>query len=142
MQASVTWHHGMTFTGRADTGFTVPLGAEPSVGGENDGFRPIELMLVSLAGCTAMDVISILRKKRQEVTGFEVTVNAGRTSEHPKVFTDFAIHYIVRGHAIDPSAVERAMDLSKTKYCPAQAMLGQVAPMMMTFEVIEEAVAE
>ena len=138
MQASVTWQHGMTFTGTADTGFTVPLGAEASVGGDDDGFRPIELMLVSLAGCTAMDVISILRKKRQEVTGFEVKVDAGRTDEHPKVFTNFAIHYIVRGQKIDPASVERAMDLSKTKYCPAQAMLSQVAPMTMSYEIIEE----
>ena len=96
------------------------------------------LLAIGLGGCTAMDVISILRKKRQEVTGFEVKVDAGRTDEHPKVFTNFAIHYIVRGQKIDPASVERAMDLSKTKYCPAQAMLSQVAPMTMSYEIIEE----
>jgi putative redox protein len=138
MHASVTWSKGMSFTGTADSGFVVPLGTDPSVGGDNDGFRPMELMAVSLAGCTAMDVMSILQKKRQDVTGFEVEVNAGRAQEHPKVITAFEIHYIVRGRKIDASAVERALDLSKTKYCPAQAMLGQVAPITISYEIIEE----
>jgi putative redox protein len=137
MHASVTWSKGMSFTGTADSGFVVPLGTDPSVGGDNDGFRPMELMAVSLAGCTAMDVISILQKKRQNVTGFEVKVNGARADEHPKVFTAIAIHYIVRGHNIDAGAVERALDLSKTKYCPAQAMLGQVAPIEISYEIIE-----
>jgi putative redox protein len=138
MQASVTWDHGMTFTGTADTGFEVPLGAAPSVGGEDDGFRPIELMLVSLAGCTAMDVISILAKKRQEITGFDVRVDAERAEEHPKVFTSITIHYDVRGRDIDPTAVERAIELSETRYCPAQAMLAQIAPVSHTYSIQEE----
>ena len=82
MQAQVNWKEGMSFTGTADTGFEVPLGASEAVGGANDGFRPLELMLVSLAGCTAMDVLSILRKKRQEVTDFKVSVDADRSDEH------------------------------------------------------------
>ncbi len=139
MHASVVWSKGMTFTGTADSGFSVPLGSDPSVGGDNDGFRPMELMAVSLAGCTAMDVISILRKKRQDVTGFEVKVDAARAAEHPKVVTAFSIHYIVRGHNIDAAAVERAMALSQTTYCPAQAMLGQVAPIALSYEIVEEA---
>lgn len=138
MDASVTWDHGMTFAGTADTGFKVPLGAEPEVGGENDGFKPIELMLVSLAGCTAMDAISILRKKRQDVTGFEVKVHAERASEHPKVFTDIVIEYLVRGRGIDPTAVERAIELSEGKYCPAQAMLVKAVPIRHTYQIIEE----
>ena len=138
MQASVTWDHGMTFTGSADTGFEVPLGAAPSVGGEDDGFRPIELMLVSLAGCTAMDVISILAKKRPEITGFDVRVDAERAEEHPKVFTSITIHYDVRGRNVDPNAVERAIELSETRYCPAQAMLAQVAPVSHTDSIREE----
>jgi putative redox protein len=138
MDASVSWVKGMTFTGTADTGFTVPLGADPAVGGDNDGFRPLELMVVSLAGCTAMDVISILRKKRQNVTGFEVEVHAERAGEHPKVFTAIEIRYLVRGRNIDRTAVERAIDLSASTYCPAQAMLSKVAPTHLSFEVIEE----
>jgi putative redox protein len=84
-----------------------------------------------------MDVISILRKKRQDVTGFEVKVDAGRAEDHPKVFTSLAIQYVVHGRNIDPAAVERAMELSKTRYCPAQAMLSQVAPMTMTYAIVE-----
>ena len=138
MQASVTWKNGMSFTGTADTGFEVPLGADASVGGADDGFRPMELMLVSLAGCTAMDVISILSKKRQNITGFEVKVDGKRAAEHPKVFNAISIHYVVRGQGVDAGAVERAIDLSKTKYCPAQAMLSQIAPVTLSYEVIQE----
>jgi putative redox protein len=138
MDASVSWIKGMSFTGTADSGFTVPLGTEPAVGGENDGFRPIELMLVSLAGCTAMDVMSILRKKRQDITSFDVKVHADRAEEHPKVFTAIEIRYLLRGRNIDPSAVQRAIDLSESKYCPAQAMLSKVAPISLAFEIIEE----
>ena len=115
MQASVNWDHGLTFTGTADSGFEIALGASPAVGGEDDGFRPLELMLVSLAGCTGMDVISILSKKRQDITGFRVRVDAERAEEHPKVFTAITVHYTVRGRNIDPAAVERAIELSETR---------------------------
>ncbi len=128
MDAKVTWKGRLSFSGTADTGFTLPLGAEPQVGGDNDGFRPMELFLVGLAGCTAMDVISILQKKRQDVTNFEVVVHAERTMEHPRVFTDILIEYIISGHNIDPDAVERAVELSETKYCPGQAMLSKAVP--------------
>jgi putative redox protein len=138
MHASVVWSEGMSFTGTADSGFTLPLGTDPSVGGDNDGFRPMELMVIGLAGCTAMDVISILRKKRQEITGFEVKVDTTRADEHPKVITSFAIHYIVRGRGIDTAAVVRALDLSRSKYCPAQAMLGQAAEIHLSYEIVEE----
>lgn len=118
----------MSFDGASDTGFTVPLGAAPDVGGDNDGFRPIELMLVSLAGCTAMDVISILNKMRQDVTGFEVKVHADRAAEHPKAFTRIAIEYIITGRNVDRAAAEKAVNLSATRYCSAQAMLTKAAP--------------
>ena len=138
MHASVIWSKGMSFTGSADSGFTLPLGTDPSVGGDNDGFRPMELLVIGLAGCTAMDVISILRKKRQDVTGFEVTVDAERAGEHPKVITAFAIRYLVRGRAVDPRAVERAIELSRDTYCPAQAMLSKAAPITLSYEIVEE----
>ncbi len=128
MEAKVTWHHDLSFSGTADSQFTLPLGSTPDVGGANDGFRPMELFLVGLAGCTGMDVISILKKKRQDVRSFEVRVSAERAQEHPKVFTRIQIEYIVSGKQVDPSAVERAVELSATKYCPAQAMLGLVVP--------------
>ncbi|MCS6993566.1 MAG: OsmC family protein [Anaerolineales bacterium] len=138
MNAKVTWKHGLSFNGSADTGFELPLGADPSVGGANDGFRPLELMAVSLAGCTAMDVISILRKKQQDVTGFEVRVSAEQQHEHPHVFTKAVITYEVTGHAIAEAAVVRAIELSATKYCPAQAMLAKTVPMELVYEIYED----
>jgi putative redox protein len=139
MNANVTWHQGLSFTGKADSGFELPLGAEPEVGGANDGFQPLELMAVSLAGCTAMDVISILKKKQQAVTAFEVKVLADRAEEHPKVFTHAVITYLVTGHSVDEAAVIRAIELSATKYCPAQAMLGKVIPIELVYEIFEAA---
>jgi putative redox protein len=137
MKAAVTWDHGLTFEGKADSGFTVNLGSSPAVGGDNDGFRPMELILTGLIGCTAMDVISILMKKRQDVTGFRVTADAEQAESHPHVFTKIHIHYIVEGQNIDPKAVERAMELSETRYCPAQAMLSVIVPMELTYEIVE-----
>jgi putative redox protein len=139
MNASVTWQQRMTFNATADSGFNITLGTDPAVGGDNDGSRPMELLLMGLAGCTAMDVISILSKKRQKITGFEVRAHADRTQEHPKVFTAITLHYVVRGQAIDPAAVQRAIELSEKTYCPAQAMFGKIAPITLSFEIVEEA---
>jgi putative redox protein len=138
MNAKVTWSNGMSFTGTAETGFNLPLGADPGVGGANDGFRPLELMAVSLAGCTAMDVISIIRKKQQDVTAFEVQVSAEQQHEHPHVFTKAVITYLVTGHNIAEAAVTRAIELSATKYCPAQTMLAKVFPIELVYEIYEE----
>jgi putative redox protein len=135
MNASVTWRKGLSFTGRADSGYELQLGAEPEVGGASDGFEPIELMAVSLAGCTAMDVISILTKKKQKVTAFEVKVKTERATEFPKVFTHAVITYLVTGHDVEEAAVVRSMELSATKYCPAQAMLGKVFPIELVYEL-------
>ena len=137
MQAKVTWGQGMSFTGSAETGFSLPLGADPSVGGANDGFRPLELMAVSLAGCTAMDVISILRKKQQQVTAFEVRVDASQPLAHPHVFEHATILYHVTGHNLDESALLRAIELSALKYCPALAMLSRVFPIDFIYEIYE-----
>ena len=138
MDANVTWQQGLSFIGKAETGFEVPLGADPEVGGANDGFRPLELMAVSLAGCTAMDVISILRKKQAEVSAFEVRVHADRAETHPKVFTQMVITYLVTGRNIEEAALLRAIELSATRYCPAQAMLGKVAPMKLAYQIFEQ----
>src|SRR5512143_3425043 len=121
MEAKVVWNGRMTFTGSSDSGFPVQLGTDPGVGGDNDGLRPMELIAIGLAGCTAMDVISILGKKRQEVVAFQPLVHAEDAAEHPKVFTHVTIEYLIEGRNIDPAAVERAIELSATKYCPAQA---------------------
>jgi putative redox protein len=128
MDAKVVWKERMSFIGTAESGFTIPLGTSPDLGGDNDGFRPMELLAIGLAGCTAMDVISILKKKKQEVTGFEVQVLADRAEEHPHVFTKIVIEYIVSGRNVERAAVERAVQLSAEKYCPAQAMFSKVVP--------------
>ena len=126
------------FTGSADSGFSINLGADPAVGGDNDGLRPMELMALSLAGCTAMDVISILRKKRQDVTDFEVRVDADRAETHPKVFTGATVEYLVTGHNVDEKAVLRAIELTAESYCPAQAMLGKIFPIDLRYQIFEE----
>jgi len=138
MQAKVTWQENMAFTGTADSGFDIQLDAKKEVGGEGKGFIPMELMAVSLAGCTAMDVVSILRKKRQDVTGFEVRVDAPRADEHPKVFTRATIDYLVTGHGVDEKAVLRAIELTAKSYCPAQAMLGKTMPIDLRYRIYEE----
>ena len=138
MQAKVNWQEGMSFTGTADSGFQIQLDAKKEVGGEGKGFIPMELMAVSLAGCTAMDVISILRKKRQDVTDFEVRVDASRAEEHPKTFTRATINYLVTGHNVDVDAVIRAIQLTSERYCPAQAMLGKVFPIDLRYQIFEE----
>jgi putative redox protein len=129
MDATVVWEKGLSFEGKGHTsGFSLPLGADPKGGGDNDGFRPTELLLVGLAGCTAMDVISILSKKRQDVTSFEVKAHGERAVEDPKRFTSFLVEYVVKGKGIDPAAVERAVDLSETKYCSVMATLRLAGP--------------
>ncbi len=136
-EVGVTWKGDMHFTATADTGFSLTLDAAPAVGGQDMGFRPLELMLISLAGCTGMDVISILKKKRQDVTDFEVRVEAEQAGEHPHVYTDIHVAYIVRGQDVDPVAVERSIELSETKYCPAHAMLSQAANIISSYEIVE-----
>jgi len=137
MNAKVDWKGRMSFIGSADSGFEVQLGSSPEVGGDNDGFRPMELMAVSLAGCTAMDVISILKKKRQEVSDFQVKVETERADQHPKVFTSAVIEYHVAGKDIAENAVTRAMELSADAYCPAQAMIGKIIPLTLRYFIYE-----
>ena len=99
----------------------------------------MELIALGLAGCTAMDVISILQKKRQDVTRFETQIFTERAQEHPKVFTHIKIVYVIEGHQIDPVAVERAIDLSATKYCPAQSMLEKAVEIEHSYTIKEAA---
>jgi putative redox protein len=137
MDVKVTWHGRLTFTGTADTGFRVPLGASASAGGDEDGFRPMELFATGLAGCTAMDVISILQKKQQAVTDFEVQVHLEQAASHPHVFTHATIEYLVSGSGLDEAALVRAIELSATRYCPAQAMLEKVFPIELHYSIFE-----
>jgi len=125
MRANVTWQNDMVFTGESVSGFPIQMDADTSLGGTGKGPGPMEMIALGLAGCTAMDILSILKKKRQAVTAFEVKVDAPRSSEYPKVFTSAVIHYIVTGKDIAEAAVLRSIELTATKYCPAQIMLEQ-----------------
>ncbi|MEE8121692.1 MAG: OsmC family protein [Anaerolineales bacterium] len=136
MDAKITWSKRLSFIGEADTGFSVPLGANPQVGGDNDGFRPMELIAIGIAGCTAMDVISILQKKRQNVTAFEVQLRSQQAQDHPRVFTQIKIEYLISGHDIDETGVQRAIELSENKYCPAQAMFNEILPIKLSYKIL------
>jgi putative redox protein len=127
MDVKVNWKGKLAFDGMVGRGLQLPLDTSIESGGEDQGFRPMELLLLGLAGCTGMDVISILQKKRQEVSAFEIRVHGDRAEEHPKVFTHIVIEYIVTGKNIDPAAVARAVELSETRYCSASAMLRKAA---------------
>lgn len=135
MFADVEWRGKMGFVGRGEAQATVVLDAPEAVGGEGGGFRPKELLLAGLAGCTAMDVISILRKMRCEPGGLRVEVDADESAGHPKVFTAFHIKYIVRGD-VPADKLDKAIELSQERYCAVTAMFRSFAP--VTYEVVVE----
>ena len=137
MESKVVWKGGLAFTGSSDSGYLIPLDAKKSAGGHDLGFQPLQLFAIGLVGCTAMDVISILEKKRQEVTDFEVSAHIQRAEEHPRVFTRILIEYTVTGKNLDRAAVERAVELSETRYCPAQAMLEKSTQISHKITLIE-----
>ncbi len=137
MEIALNWKGRMAFEGAGESGFVQRLDSDVSVGGDNSGARPMEFLAIGLAGCTAMDVISILSKKKQDVIDFRVNVHADRASEHPKVFTDAVIEYLFYGKDVDESAVLRAIELSAEKYCPAQAMLSKVFPIRLVYKIFD-----
>lgn len=117
MKATITWNEKLKFTGVANSGFPVIMDTKKESGGDDSAVRPTELFAMAVGGCTAMDVISILQKKRQDVTGLEIVVYADRAIDHPRKFLAMTIEYIVTGRNVDPEAVERAIQLSEDKYC-------------------------
>lgn len=139
MNTSVNWKGGLSFEGTAESGFEIKLGSGQKLGGPFDGFRPMELIAIGMAGCTGMDVISIMLKKRQDVTDFSVAVKTERAERHPKVFTKIHIHYTFTGNNIDPRSAERSIDLSQGTYCPAVGMLSQVTELTHSYEIIAAA---
>jgi len=127
----------MRFEAMAGSGHSVTLDASEHAGGKGAGFVPMEMLLIGLAGCTGMDVISILRKKRQDVTSYEVYVHGVRAEDHPMVFTEIIVEHRVAGRHINPGAVRRAIELSETKYCGAGAMLGSRARLTHMERIVE-----
>ena len=136
MEAKVGWNkQGLLFNGSAGSGGQVNLASALDTGKE--GFRPMELLGIGLAGCTAMDVLSILQKKMQDVVDLEVFVHARSAGSHPQIWEWVQIEYVLTGHQIDPSAVERALELSSKKYCPAQNMLNKAVDIELVYRIIE-----
>ena len=135
MEAKVTWEKDLIFTGIADSGYPVKLDSESSA---ETGVGPVEMVALALAGCTAMDVISILTKKKEKISSFEVKVHAKRTTEYPKVITEAALEYLVVGHDIDEASVIRAIDLSVNKYCPVHAMLEKAFPIELNYSIYQD----
>jgi putative redox protein len=136
MKTTIAWTGGVSFSAQTESGHTVVMDGAPEHGGENRGARPMELVLVGMGGCTAFDVVHILRKSRQEVTDCVAHVDAERAPEDPKVFTRIHIHFVVTGKNLNPAQVERAIHLSATKYCSASIMLGKTADITHDFEIV------
>jgi putative redox protein len=137
MDAKVTWKSGMSFSGSADSGVAVPIDTSVDHGGNGTGASPMEMVLMGLGGCSGMDVVSILEKKRQQVTAFEILLHGDRAEDHPKVFTKITVEYVITGHNIDPQAADRAVELSTTKYCSVMGMLRKAAEIEIKVTVKE-----
>ncbi len=137
MKARVKWLEGMTLVGEAGSGHAVVMDAAPAVGGRDLGVRPMEMLLLGMGGCTAIDVLHILQKGRQAVTDCVVELEAERAETDPKVFTRIQVHYIVTGRGLNEAQVKRAIALSAEKYCSASVMLGKTAAITHTWEVRE-----
>ena len=138
MECTVRWAHGMTFLGETESNHLIAMDGAPEGGGRNLAPRPMELVLVGTGGCTAYDVVLILRKSGQQVTGCEVRLQADRAANDPKVFTRIHMHFIVRGRALKRNLVEHAIRLSHEKYCSASIMLGKTAELSKDFEIVED----
>ena len=139
MDCTVRWTgEGMSFTAETGSGHLVAMDGAPEGGGRNLAPRPMEIVLLGTGGCTAYDVVVILRKSGQQVTGCEVRLAAERADTDPKVFTKIHMHFIVRGRALKKNVVDHAIRLSHEKYCSASAMLGKTAEITKDFEIVEE----
>ena len=137
MNISVSWVDGLLMVGKSDSGHTITMDGPPESGGENLGVRPMEMLLLGVAGCTMIDVVTTLKKMRQDLTHCETKISAERATDHPKVFTDIHIQFIVRGKDLDSKKVDKAITLSAEKYCSASIMLGETATITHDFEIIE-----
>ena len=135
MKGRVKWVDGRQFVGINERNAAVVMDSLPEAGGEGVGFKPTELLLISLAGCTAVDVISILGKKRQKVTHFSVEVEGAQREEYPQYFTDIKLVYKIKGENIDEAAVQRAIELSEQKYCSVRATLAGTPTISHTYEL-------
>ncbi|MEX0959174.1 MAG: OsmC family protein [Burkholderiales bacterium] len=141
MKARVKWIEGVTFMGETESGHALVMDGAPEGGGRNLGPRPMETVLAGTGGCTAYDVVTILRKARQKVTDCVVEIDAKRADQDPKVFTRIHMHFVISGRGIRREHVARAIQLSAEKYCSASIMLGKSAEITHDFEIVESAAA-
>jgi putative redox protein len=139
MEVKVSWNgpSGMSFRAETGSGHMVSMDGAPEGGGNNLAPRPMEMVLLGTGGCTAYDVVLILKRGREDVRGCEATLKAERADTDPKVFTKIHFHFVVTGKALKPAAVERAVTLSHEKYCSASIMLGKMAEITHSFEIVE-----
>ncbi len=133
-KANITWVQDMQFVASGDSGHAIVMDSSPDVGGHDTAARPMEVLLMGLLGCTAMDVISILKKKRQPVQGFKIFATGERSAEHPKKYTKIHLEYVAYGD-VDPKALARAIELSETTYCGAIATVRGVAEVTYSYRV-------
>ena len=138
MKGTVTLQEGSTFEGVAGNGHRVTMDVAPEVGGRDLGLRPMEMVLLGLGGCTAIDVLHMLRKGRQPITDMRVELDAERADDVPKVFTRIHLHFVLTGAGLDPHKIERAINLSASKYCSASMMLNKTAEMTHDFEIVKQ----
>lgn len=136
MKARIKWVEQATFIGEAGSGHAVVMDGAPEFGGRDLGPRPMEMLLLGLGGCTAFDVVSILKKARQNIDDCVAEVSAERATEHPKVFTKIHVHFTISGRDLKESQVQRAVQLSAEKYCSASLMLGKVAEVTHDYEIV------
>ena len=138
MKTRITWLEDMSYVAQWASGHALVLDGPPELGGRNLGPRPMELLLMGMGGCTAVDVVNILRKARQDLRGCELQLDAERADSDPKVFTKIHLDYRLSGKGLAPAKVERAIALSKEKYCSASIMLGATADITTAYSVSEE----
>ena len=138
MECAIKWVDGVQFVAETGSGHALVIDGAPDVGGRNTGPRPMETVLAGTGACTASDVVVILKRSGQDITGCEIRLSAERADTDPKVFTSIHMHFIVRGRGLKRTLVESAIKLSHTKYCSASAMLGRTAAITHEFELIEE----
>lgn len=138
MECKVKWiEGGMSFVAETGSGHAVVMDGAPEAGGRNLAPRPMEMLLAGAGGCTAFDVVMILKKGRHAIAGCEVSLQAERAETDPKVFTKLHLHFVVKGKQLKAEAVARAIELSKEKYCSASIMLGKTAEITHDFEIVE-----
>ena len=136
MKARVKWVEDVCFMGESESGHAVILDGSPEIGGRNLGMRPMEMLLVSMGACSSIDVVTILKKARQEISNCVAEISAERAEEIPKVFTKIHVNFVVTGRGLNVAQVERVVKLSAEKYCSASIMLGKAAEISHGFEVI------